>query len=106
MDQSRSEREMQEEIAKGIEKEVEKKVTDWVTLAITILITVTITFVISVVVFKIVWAWVVPDVFAGAVDAGLISEDLTWANAVKLAVLVAVLSGFSPALTDAFKQRP
>lgn len=99
MDQSRSE--MEQEMAKAVERQV----TDWVTLAITILITVAITFLISVVVFKIVWAWVVPDVFAGAVDAGLISADLTWANAVKLAVLVAVLSGFSPALSDAFKQR-
>ena len=70
-----------------------------------ILIAVAVTFVISVIVFKFVWAWVVPDLFPGAVSQGLISADLTWLAAVKLAVLVGVLGGFSPALTDAFKQR-
>jgi hypothetical protein len=89
-----------------LEKEIEKKVTNWVEVAISVLISVAVVFVISVVIFKIVWGWVVPDLFPGAVDQGLISGDLSWLAAVKLAVLVAVLSGFSPTLTDAFKQRP
>ena len=70
-----------------------------------ILVSVVVTFVLSMVVFKFVWAWVVPDLFPGAVAEGLISANLTWLAALKLAVLVAVLSGFYPALTDAFKQR-
>jgi hypothetical protein len=86
-------------------KEVEKKVTDWVTVAITGLIQVAIMFVISLVLFKVVWAWVVPDLFPEAVAQGLIIADLTWLTSLKLAVLVGVLGGFSPALTDAFKQR-
>jgi len=86
-------------------KEVEKRVTDWVTVAITGFIQVAVMFVISLVVFKIVWAWVVPDLFPGAVTQGLIIADLSWLGAVKLAVLVSVLGGFSPALTDAFKRR-
>jgi hypothetical protein len=86
-------------------KEVEKKVTDWVTVAITAVIQVAIMFVIALVIFKVVWAWVVPDLFPGAVAQGLVVEDLSWLAAVKLAVLVAVLGGFSPALTDAFKTR-
>jgi hypothetical protein len=97
--------EIEKEIEKGIEKEIEKQVTNWVTVAITTIIQVAIMFVIALVVFKVVWAWVVPDLFPGAVDQGLISADLTWLAAVKLAVLVGVLGGFSPALTDAFKQR-
>lgn len=107
MDQSRSdmEKEIQEEIAKGIERRVEKQVTNWVTVAITALIQVVVMFVIALVLFKLVWAWVIPDLFPGAVDQGLITADLSWLAAVKLAVLVAVLGGFSPALTDAFKQR-
>jgi hypothetical protein len=95
MDESRS------EISKEIEKEVERRVTDWVTVAITVLIQIVIMFVIAVIVFKFVWAWVVPDLFPGAVDQGLISADLTWLAAVKLAVLAAVLGGFSPALAKA-----
>ncbi|TET31430.1 MAG: hypothetical protein E3J69_10040 [Anaerolineales bacterium] len=99
MDESRKEIEQQ------IAKEVEKKVTDWVTVAITSLIQVAIMFAISLVLFKVVWAWVVPDLFPGAVAQGLIIGDLTWLAAVKLAVLVGVLGGFSPAFTDAIKQR-
>jgi hypothetical protein len=97
---------MEEEIRNEIEKEVEKQVTNWVTVAITVLIQVAVMFVIAMVIFKIVWGWVVPDLFPGAVAQGLVSADLSWLAAVKLAVLVAVLGGFSPTLTDAFKQRP
>jgi uncharacterized protein YqhQ len=104
MEESRSE--MEKEMAREMEKEIEKQVTNWVTVAISVLVSVAVVFVISVVLFKVVWAWVVPDLFPGAVAQGLISADLTWLAAVKLAVLVAVLGGFSPALTDAFKQRP
>ena len=94
------------EMEKELEKEIEKQVTNWVTVAVSVLVSVAVVFVISVILFKVVWAWVVPDLFPGAVDQGLISADLTWLAAVKLAVFVAVLGGFSPTLTDAFKQRP
>ncbi len=97
--------ESRKEIEKRMAKEVEKQVTDWVTVGITAIIQVAVMFVIALVLFKVVWAWVVPDLFPGAVDQDLISADLTWLAAVKLAVLVGVLGGFSPALTDAFKQR-
>jgi hypothetical protein len=96
---------MAEELEKRVAEEVERRVTQGVPLVISILIAVAVTFVISVIVFKFVWAWVVPDLFPGAVAQGLISADLTWLATLKLAVLVAVLGGFSPALTDVFKQR-
>jgi hypothetical protein len=99
MDESRR------EVEKQMAKEVEKKVTNWVTVVITAIIQVAIMFVISLVLFKLVWAWVVPDLFPGAVDQGLVVAELTWSASLKLAVLVGVLGGFSPALTDAFKQR-
>lgn len=95
-------RDMEEELEKEIEKGVERGVA----VVTAVLISVAVVFVISVVLFKVVWAWVVPDLFPGAVTQGLISADLSWLAAVKLAILVAVLGGFSPALTDAFKQRP
>jgi hypothetical protein len=62
-------------------------------------------FVIAVVVFKFVWTWVVPDLFPGAVAQDLMSADLTWMAALKLAVLVAVLSCFYPALVDVVKRQ-
>ncbi|NIS67664.1 MAG: hypothetical protein GTO12_01540 [Proteobacteria bacterium] len=104
MEESRSD--MEKQIEKEIEKEIEKQVTDWVSVGISILVAVVVSFVVGVIVFKLVWSWVVPDLFPGAVAQGLIVEDLTWLDAVKLAVLAAVLSGFFPALSDAFKQRP
>jgi len=97
--------ESRDEVQKEIEKEIEKKVEKGVAIGTAILVSVAVTFVLSLVVFKFVWAWVVPDLFPGAVDQGLIVADLTWLAAFKLAVLVAVLSGFYPALTEAFKQR-
>lgn len=105
MDQELS-NDMEKQIEKELEAEIEKQVTNWVSVAVTILVSVGVTFVVAVIAFKIVWGWVVPDVFPGAVAQGLIVEDLSWLNAAKLAVLTAVLAGFYPSLTDAFKQRP
>jgi hypothetical protein len=104
MEETRNE--IEKEIEKRVAEEVERRVTEGVPVVISILVAVVVTFVISVVVFKFVWAWVVPDLFPGAVAQGLISADLTWLATVKLAVLVAVLSGFYPAVREAFKTRP
>lgn len=87
------------------EKEIEKRVAKGVETGVEILVTVAVIFVISLVVFKVVWAWVIPDLFPGAVAQGLIVKDLTWFAAFKLAVLVSVLSGFYPSLVEAFKSR-
>ena len=97
--------ESKKEVEKRMAEEVEKRVTEGVTTGITILIQVAVVFVISVVVFKFVWAWVVPDLFPGAITLGLINADLTWFAAVKLAVLVGVLSGFYQSIVEASKRR-
>jgi mannose/fructose/N-acetylgalactosamine-specific phosphotransferase system component IIC len=93
------------EMEKEMAKEIEKRVTEGVTTGVSIIISVAIAFVISVVVFKFVWAWVVPDLFPGAVAQGLISSDLEWVAALKLAVLVAVLGGSYPSIVEAAKRR-
>jgi len=103
MEESRNE--IEKEIEKRMAEEVEKRVEKGVATGVAILVSVAVTFVISMVLFKFVWAWVVPDLFPGAVAQGLISADLTWLATVKLAVLVAVLSGFYPAVVEAFKTR-
>ena len=97
--------ESRKEAEERMAKEVEKKVEEGVKVGTAILVAVTVTFIISVVVFKFVWAWVVPDLFPGAVAQGLISADLSWFATIKLAVLVTVLSGFYPSLIEAFKTR-
>ncbi len=103
MEESRED--MGKELEEHVEKEVERRVTEGVPRLIAILIAVAITFVISLIIFRFVWGWVVPDLFPGAVAEGLIVEDLTWTTAFKLAILVAALSGFYPALVDATRQR-
>jgi hypothetical protein len=102
MEESRNEVEKRvaEEVEGWVAEEVEKRVTRGVSVGIAILVAVAVAFVISVVVFKFVWAWVVPDLFPGAVAQGLISADLTWLASLKLAVLVAVLSGSYPAIAS------
>jgi hypothetical protein len=67
--------------------------------------TVDATFVISMIVFKLVWAWVVPCLFPGAVAEGAASSNLTWLASVTPFVLVAVLSCFHTSLGEAFKTR-
>jgi uncharacterized membrane protein len=86
-------------------KEVEKRVTEAVTSGTTILVTAAVTFIFMVVVLKFVWAWVVPDLFPGAVAQDLINADLSWLATVKLAVLVAVLSGVYQTLIGTFNRR-
>jgi len=99
MEESRSE--FEEQMKNEVEKRVEEGVKKW----IQILIQIAISFAISIVVFKYVWAWVVPDLFPGAVSQGLISANLSWLAALKLGALVGVFSGFYDSLIDTVKQK-
>jgi hypothetical protein len=95
--------ESRHDFEKEFEKEIEKRVEEGVTKWVTILVQIAVAFVISVIVFKFVWAWVVPDLFPGAVAQGLVSENLSWLAALKLAVLVGVLSGFYDTIIQSAK---
>ena len=57
-------------------------------------------FVLALLVVKALWAWTVPDLFPGAVEQGLVAKSISWYTAMKVAILVAVLAGFGPALRD------
>jgi len=105
MEESRHEAEerMAKEIERRVAEEVEKRVTEGVITWVPILITMAVTFVISVIVFKFVWAWVVPDLFPGAVAQDLVSGNLTWLAAVKVAVIGGLLGGAYPAIVKAGK---
>jgi hypothetical protein len=46
---------------------------------------------------KILWSWVVPDLFPGAVQQGLIARDISWYTAFKISIFIAVLAGISRA---------
>lgn len=44
---------------------------------------------------KLLWAWTIPDLFPGAVEQGLVAGTISWLTAVKVALFVAVMSGFA-----------
>jgi len=52
-------------------------------------------FVVVLLLVKALWAWTVPDLFPGAVQQGLVAGSISWLTAVKIALFVAVLSGFA-----------
>ena len=52
-------------------------------------------FIVFILHIKGLWAWTVPDLFPGAVEKGLVASSISWATAMKLAILLAVLSAFA-----------
>ncbi|MEN6355889.1 MAG: hypothetical protein ABFD83_02260 [Armatimonadota bacterium] len=46
-------------------------------------------------VIKLLWSWVIPDIFPGAVKQGLIVKSISWYMAFKVAVFIALLGGIS-----------
>ena len=56
-------------------------------------------FVLALLLVKLLWGWTVPDLFPGAVEQGLVARSISWYTALKVALLVAVLS----ALTSGFR---
>ncbi len=51
-------------------------------------------FVVVLFLVKVLWAWTIPDLFPGAVQQGLIAGSISWLAAIKIAIFIAVLSGF------------
>ncbi len=43
---------------------------------------------------KLMWAWVVKDIFPGAVEQGLIADTISWWASFKVAIVLAILSIF------------
>lgn len=48
--------------------------------------------VIGLLVIKLLWAWIVEDLFPGAVEQGLIAAKISWWTSFKVALILAVLS--------------
>jgi len=44
---------------------------------------------------KLIWAWTIPDLFPGAVEQGLVAGSISGLTAMKVAILLAVLSAFA-----------
>ena len=42
---------------------------------------------------KILWAWTIPDLSQGAVEQGLIAEEISWHTSFVVAIFVSALAG-------------
>lgn len=61
----------------------------------TILALIPIVFLVFLFLIKMLWGWVVPDLFPGAVEQGLVAATISLGTAGKLALFVVVLFAFS-----------
>lgn len=66
------------------------------------LILIAIVLVLGLFLVKVMWAWVVPDIFPEAVNQGLVTETISWFTSFKIAIALALFSGF---ISGAFKGR-
>ncbi len=51
-------------------------------------------FIVGLLFIKLLWAWIVKDLFPGAVEQGLIAPKISWLSSFKLALVLAILSFF------------
>ena len=50
-------------------------------------------FIIALFIIKLLWGWIVPDLFPGAVAQGLVAGTISWYTAFKIALVLGILSG-------------
>ena len=62
--------------------------------AVAILALIPIVFVVFLFLIKVLWGWVIPDLFPGAVEQGLIAENISLATAGKLSLFMVDLFEF------------
>jgi len=60
---------------------------------LSVLIIIPIVFILSLLILKFLWAWVIPDIFPGAVKQGLIVATLTWWQSFKLSIFISIVIG-------------
>ena len=65
----------------------------WAAIIPGVIAIIIVVFIIALFIIKLVWAWVVPDLFPGAVAQGLVAGSISWYTAFKLAIVLALLSG-------------
>ena len=63
-------------------------------MGVTAIVVVIAAFVIGLLLVKLLWAWIVKDLFPGAVEQGLIADKISWWGSFKVALVIALLSLF------------
>jgi hypothetical protein len=49
--------------------------------------------VIALLLIKVLWTWIIPDLFPAAVVLGLVARTISWYTAFKIAIVIGLLSG-------------
>jgi hypothetical protein len=57
------------------------------------IVMVVVVFVVVLLIVKLLWSWTIPDLFPGAVAQGLVTREISWLTALKVAIFVSVLGG-------------
>lgn len=66
----------------------------WIRIIPGTLILIAVALVLGLFLVKVMWAWVVPDIFPEAVNQGLVAETISWFTSFKIAIALALFSGF------------
>jgi len=64
----------------------------WIAIIPGIIAIAVIVFIFALFVIKLLWVWIIPDLFPGAVAQGLIVESIGWYTAFKIAIVIGLLS--------------
>ena len=64
-------------------------------MALLILLIIPVLYFLFLVIIRALWGWVIPDLFPGAVEEGMIIAELSWYTAFKLSLFLIVLGGVS-----------
>ena len=67
----------------------------WIPIVPAILGVLVLAFILALLLVKFLWSWTVPDLFPGAVTAGLVAESISWLTSLKVAIFVAVMAAIS-----------
>ena len=51
--------------------------------------------VITLLLIKVLWGWIIPDLFPGAAEQDLVARSISWFTAFKVAIIVALLAGLT-----------
>lgn len=51
-------------------------------------------FFVTLLLIRVFWSWIIPDLFPGAVNNGLIANTISWFTAFELAIVAALMAGF------------
>lgn len=44
---------------------------------------------------KFLWSWLIPDLFPGAVEQGLVAAEISWLTAFKIALVSGIIAGLA-----------